>query len=83
MTEHEDDEFDVEDREAPDPSDRNDDPAEVLCPYCKREISEDSPQCPYCGYYISAEDAPPSRKPWWWVLAVVVLIWVLVRYLWR
>jgi len=52
----------------------------VPCPYCRRTIHEDSPQCPHCGNYLSAEDSPPSRKPWWIILGVLVCL-VLV-YLW-
>ena len=37
----------------------------IPCPYCRRPIYEDSPRCPHCGNYLSAEDAAPARKPWW------------------
>jgi len=33
----------------------------IPCPYCVREIYEDSPRCPHCGQYISGEDAPTGR----------------------
>jgi hypothetical protein len=52
----------------------------IPCPYCRREIHEDSQRCPYCESYISQEDAPPSRKPWW-LIAGVALCLVIV-YLW-
>ncbi len=71
------------DREAPDPSDWSDEPAEVQCPYCKRKISEEAFQCPYCGSYMSREDTPPGQKPWWWIIGVVLLVLILLRYLWR
>jgi RNA polymerase subunit RPABC4/transcription elongation factor Spt4 len=78
-----DDEDDDADGDAPDPdsADWNDDPAEVPCPYCKRDIDEDASRCPYCGSYLSIEDAPPQRKPWWWLLVVVLLVLVLLGYL--
>ncbi len=53
----------------------------VLCPYCRREMFEDSPRCPHCGQYISAEDSPPIRKSWWLVIGVLlclvaVAVWI-------
>jgi hypothetical protein len=68
--------------EDPDQADMNDEPAEVICPYCKREILEDSPQCPYCGSYVSAEDAP-HRREWWWIVALVLLVLLLFVYVLR
>jgi hypothetical protein len=32
----------------------------IPCPCC-----HESPRYPHCGNYISEEDAPPGRKPWW------------------
>jgi predicted nucleic acid-binding Zn ribbon protein len=54
----------------------------VPCPYCGREIYEDSPRCPHCGQYISEEDAAPSRASWWIILGVVlclcaVVVWIV------
>ena len=54
----------------------------VPCPYCRRLVPEDAPRCPYCEVYLSAEDAPPSPKPWWLVLGalvclLIVIVWVL------
>lgn len=56
----------------------------VPCPYCHREIHEDSPRCPHCGSYISEEDAPPSRKPTWIVVTAIicvvfVVLWIMNR----
>lgn len=77
-----DDEAELDDREDPDPEDAdwNLDPAEVPCPSCKREISEDAPRCPYCGCYGSEEDRP-SRRSWWWIAAIVLLVLLLIGYL--
>jgi hypothetical protein len=64
--------------------DGNDDEPTVPCPYCRREIFEDSPRCPHCGQYISAEDSPPGRKPWWIVVGVLlclaaIWVWFVIR----
>jgi hypothetical protein len=42
--------------------DSSDDDSTVLCPYCQREIYEDTLRCPHCENYISAEDSPPVPK---------------------
>ena len=49
------------------------------CPYCRREIFEDSVRCPHCGEYLSEEDAPAGPRPWWIVVGVLLClaaIWV-------
>ena len=61
-----DDESDLED---------GDDEPTVPCPYCRREMLEDSPRCPACGNYISAEDSVLSGRPAWvYVTALVCLV---------
>jgi hypothetical protein len=64
------------------PEDWGDDDATVPCPYCGKEIYEDSPRCPHCGRYISKEDAPPRRMPWGVILGVilcfcVIAVWII------
>jgi hypothetical protein len=54
----------------------------VPCPYCRREIHEDANQCPYCGQYVSREDAPRQPKPWWLIVGVVVCLYLIWRWLW-
>ena len=72
-------------------ADEDDDPPEedvdpddgeplVECRYCHREILEDSPYCPYCENYISEEDAPPARRPWWFIAGVILCL--LIIYTW-
>lgn len=50
------------------------------CPYCKADVYEDAERCPNCGKYLSDEDAPPASRPWWFVIALIlalgmVLLW--------
>ena len=52
----------------------------VPCPYCRRPIHEDAQRCPYCETYISEEDAPAARKPWWIIIGA--LLCLLAVYLW-
>jgi hypothetical protein len=60
------DEWDSEEGEA---SDDDEEPT-IPCPYCKRQIHEDSQRCLFCEKYISEEDATASRKPWWIIVGV-------------
>jgi hypothetical protein len=64
-----------------DTADRDDDEPTVPCPYCRREMHEDSPRCPYCGNYISREDSPPSRKPWWIILGGLAVLYIVYHWL--
>jgi hypothetical protein len=52
----------------------------IPCPYCKRQIHEDSPRCPYCENYISEEDIP-ARKPWWIYVGAVLCLYVVYRWI--
>ena len=75
-----DDELDDDyDDDYPDEDPDEDEPT-ITCPYCRREIHEDSERCPYCESYISREDAP-ARKPWWLVLGVGLCLYVVYRWI--
>lgn len=63
-------------------NDADDDEPRVPCPYCRREIHEDAQRCPYCERYISAEDSPAGRKPWWIILGVVLCLLMVLGWLW-
>lgn len=52
----------------------------IPCPYCHREIHEDSQRCPHCERYISEEDAPPARKPWWIIIGAAICLYVVYRW---
>lgn len=75
------DEDDWDDEPEDEPEDGDDDEPTVACPYCRREIHEDAPRCPYCERYISAEDAPPARKPWWIVVTVAICLYLVYRWI--
>jgi len=59
----------------------DDDEPTVPCPHCGTEVHEDAQQCPHCERYISAEDAPPARKPWWIIIGAVVCLYVVARWI--
>ena len=61
--------------------DGDDEAATVPCPYCKRQIHEDSQRCPYCENYISDEDAPLASKPWWLIAGVAVCLYIVYRWI--
>jgi hypothetical protein len=53
----------------------------VPCPYCRREILEDSPRCPYCERYISAEDHAGQGKPNWVIATALVCLGIAIWWL--
>ncbi|MGB8853735.1 MAG: hypothetical protein WCC69_09235 [Pirellulales bacterium] len=59
--------------------DDSDEETTVSCPYCRRDILEDSPRCPYCERYISEEDHASSQKPLW---VIVTALACLAAALW-
>jgi len=71
---------DLELDEDPVDPDVDDEDATLPCPHCHLEIHEDSQRCPYCGSYLSREDAPTARKPWWIIVGVVACLYVVYRW---
>ncbi len=61
----------------------DDEPQTVDCPYCRASMYEDSPRCPSCGQYISREDAPAERKPWWILIGVCLCLYAVYRWVLR
>ncbi len=77
-----DDEWDDGLDDGDDTEDSDDEPT-VPCPYCRREIVEDSPRCPYCERYISAEDHPTRRQPLWVIVTAVICLGVAIWWAFR
>jgi hypothetical protein len=77
-----DEDWDEDDVDADDGDglDDSDDEPTVPCPFCGREILEDSPRCPYCEQYISAEDHAAAGKPLW-VIATALLCLAIALWL--
>jgi hypothetical protein len=61
--------------------DDGDDEPTIPCPWCRREIHEDAERCPYCEHYLSDEDAPPRRKPWWIVVGTMACLYLCYRWI--
>lgn len=78
---------DREEWEADDWDDEDDGPYDdeddvtVPCPYCQREIYDDSEHCPFCGKYLSSEDRPATPKPWWIIIGVLLCFLVIYRWI--
>lgn len=68
-----DDDWDDDGTDSGDDHDSDDEPT-VPCPSCRREILEDSPRCPYCERYLSAEDHAAPRKPAWVIVTALVCL---------
>ena len=88
MPYRDDDNEDDDDADWDDDGDSGDDSADeptVPCPYCRREILEDSPRCPYCERFISAEDSAAPQKPIWVVATALICLaialwWAFVSF---
>ena len=61
--------------------DEDDEEPTIPCPHCRRQIYEESQRCPYCGNYISEEDAVPARKPWWIIIGALLALYVVYRWI--
>jgi hypothetical protein len=70
---------DAEDDDADEGDDSDDEPT-VPCPYCGQQMLEDSPRCPSCERYISAEDSALPRKPLW--VVATTLICLAIAFWW-
>jgi hypothetical protein len=60
--------------------DFGDDEPMIPCPHCGLDVHDEAERCPHCEQYISKEDAPPVRKPWWIIVGVAVCLYVVYRW---
>jgi len=79
------DDSSFDDSELPDESDMDqddeDETAEAQsCPHCGELMLHPDEACPNCGAYASPERAWASRKPLWFVLAVIFCLWVVWEF---
>ena len=58
---------------------RDDDTIE--CPYCGKQIHEESERCPHCENYISEEDERPRVKPWWIIVCALLCLYAVYRWI--
>ncbi len=75
-----DDDFDSGGDDDDDYPDFGDDEPTVSCGYCGGDIHDETERCPYCEQFISREDEPVARKPWWVIVGVVVCLYVVYRW---
>jgi hypothetical protein len=80
--EDDEEEFESDEGDTEFEAEKDDEETTTPCPYCRRQIHEDSQRCPYCENYLSTEDAPASAKPRWFVVgfllcSLIVLLWIL------
>jgi hypothetical protein len=73
-----DDEDEDWDDEEADCGDDSDEEPTVPCPYCRRDILEDSPRCPYCERYISEEDHASPRNPLWVIATALICLGIAI-----
>lgn len=79
VTSHDDD-FDEDDYAGFDTSDADDDATEP-CPYCGEAVYDDAERCPACGSYLSREDAPLGKRPWWLIAGIVLCILIVLTWI--
>lgn len=60
--------------------DDGDDESTVPCPFCRREMFEDSPRCPSCGEYVSAADFARNGRPRWVLVTAAVCLAIAVLW---
>jgi uncharacterized protein (DUF983 family) len=71
---HDDEEEWDDDLDADDDGDDDGDDATVPCPHCGESIYEDTPRCPACGRYLTAEDHARSSRPVWVIVTALVCL---------
>ena len=73
--------FDDDDDDEIDYSLRDEDDGDTIaCPHCGQDVFDDAEQCPNCGMYLSEEDAPARRWPWWMWVGLAGALFVAWRW---
>jgi hypothetical protein len=75
--EDDDDAWDDDSEADADLRDDDDDPT-VPCPFCRRDILEDTPRCPYCERYLSPDDFARRSKPLWVLITAAVCLAIAI-----
>lgn len=78
--EHADDDWDDENSAYDEDSEQSDGEPTIPCPYCRRDILEDTPRCPYCERYISAEDHDAPQRPVWVSVTALVCLGIAIYW---
>lgn len=78
MTASRDEDDDDWDDGVDDLGDDSDDEPTVPCPFCHREIFEDTPRCPHCERYLSDADHASRRRPVWVIVSALVCLGMAV-----
>ena len=50
----------------------------VPCPYCGGTMLEAADHCPECDRWITREDLPQKRHPWWIIVVILILLGTMV-----
>jgi len=58
--------------------DASDDDDVLLCPSCRKDVHEDTQQCPHCGDWITPVYPQSRWKRLVWVIVVVMMVLLLV-----
>jgi hypothetical protein len=58
--------------------DDDDDDPTVPCPFCRRDILEDTPRCPHCERYLSPDDFARRSKPLWVLITAAVCLAIAI-----
>lgn len=53
----------------------------VHCPYCRGEVHEEAQKCHHCDHYLSREDSPSERRPWWFYVVIAFCLYTVFQWL--
>jgi hypothetical protein len=73
--------YDEREDDVDDDVDEDEDELTAPCPHCGVEIYEDAERCPHCGQYLSEEDRPAARRPWWIIVGASACLYAVYRWI--